>query len=236
MDLFPKIYLSWCLGRTCFQTFSTPFVSRTKKRRRQWQGQQDNNKTITTPTNTTTKTNRNVNLYNNFKYTCKIQYEFGKFGIQAVMKWLRFGHRRNTCGYAVLTITWQSWYRKSQATERPSKSWPLRHCLIFTFEICTMTIHDHPWPMFTVLLLCVIRFVLFNICCAAASVSAFSVKMLVLPAFLDANFLTQLSSTGPRALHRQVVSFKLVNQDVSVSRPWICSKHRGDFSQCCRVQ
>lgn len=33
---------------------------------------------------------------------------------------------------------------------------------------------------------------------------------------------TQLSSTGPRALHRQVVSFKLVNQDVSVSRPWIC--------------
>lgn len=82
--------------------------------------------------------------------------------------------------------------------------------------------HDHPWPMFTVLLLCVIRFVLFNICCAAASVSAFSVKMLVLPAFLDANFLTQLSSTGPRALHRQVVSFKLVNQDVSVSRPWIC--------------
>ena len=52
---------------------------------------------------------------------------------------LLFGHRRNTCGYAVLTIT----------------------------------------------------FVLFNICCAAASVSAFSVKMLV-------------------------VSFKLVNQDVSV--------------------
>lgn len=57
--------------------------------------------------------------------------------------------------------------------------------------------HDHPWPMFTVLLLCVIRFVLFNICCAAASVSAFSVKMLVLPAFLDANFLTQLSSPDP---------------------------------------
>ena len=51
--------------------FLTPFVSRTKKRR-QWQGQQDNNKTITTPTNTTANTNRNVNLYNNFKYTSKI--------------------------------------------------------------------------------------------------------------------------------------------------------------------
>ena len=91
-----------------------------------------------------------------------------------------------------------------------------------TYVYCAAFMRDKVRP-FQYLLCCCISFGIF---CENAGAPGFFGCQLSHPTFI----------TGPRALHRQVVSFKLVNQDVSVSRPWICSKYRGDVSQCCRVQ